>query len=363
MKLNKVSGQRVIFLIMSIQLFIFISCTRCVLPGLDSSQNQIVIMSYNTQNVFDDVTNGSEYPEFNPSVSSWGTGEYNTRLSNLAEVIRRSCVRGPDIIALQEVENHHVVEDLVENYLKGMGYKYIAVTDTPDSAIQLGILSRFELDKVVVHGIYMDGKIIGRPILEASVLTGKNSFYIFNNHWKSKLGGPEETEPSRIEAARLLSRRILELKLEDKNVEIIALGDFNENWDEQRRINSAYNTALIPLEDCSSGKSIGIICIGEGKNDFQLEKNLDNLIVFSPWRGYVERSGSYEYNNVWDTIDNVMLTSSLFDNINLKYESFNVVANDFMLTSQGYPNKWKTNTGYGYSDHLPILLTLDFVNN
>jgi len=348
---------------MSIQFLILMSCTRCVLPGSDLSQDTIIVMSYNTQNIFDDSDNGTEYPEFNPSSSDWGTGEYNTRLSNLAEVIRRSCPGGPDVIALQEIENSRVVEDLIESYLKGMGYKYTAVTDTPGSAIQLGIISRFELANVIVHQIIMDGKIIGRPILEVFVQTSKNSFYILNNHWKSKLGGSEKTEISRIEAARLLVRRISELKLKDKNAEIIALGDFNENWDESRRINSEYNTALIPLEDYVTGNSIGTICIAAGKIDFGLEKGLDKIILFSPWCSYEERAGSYEYNNVWDTIDNIMLTSSLLDNSNLEYKSFRVMSNEFLLTSQGYPNKWKTDTGYGYSDHLPILLYLENANN
>jgi len=363
MKINKIFGHRVIFLIFSIHLLIFMSCTRCVLPGSDSSHDKIIVMSYNAQNIFDDSDNGSEYPEFDPSTSDWGTGEYNTRLSNLAEVIRRSCSDGPDVIALQEIENQRVVEDLIEYYLKGMEYNYIAVTDTPDSAIQLGILSRFKLDDIIVHQIFMDGKIIGRPILEAFVQTDKSGFYIFNNHWKSKLGGSEETEISRIEAARLLSRRISELKVKDENAEIIALGDFNENWDESRRINSEYDTALIPLEDFFIGNSIGTICIAAVKTDFQLEKDLDRIILFSPWRSYLERAGSYEYNNVWDTIDNTMLTSSLFDDNNLEYKSFRVMSNDFLLTSQGYPNKWKTNTGYGYSDHLPVLLYLEILNN
>jgi len=353
----------VIFLIMSIHLLIIMSCTRCVLPGSDSPQDKIILMSYNVQNIFDDSDNGSEYPEFDPSTGDWGTGEYNTRLANLAEVIRRSCSGGPDVITLQEIENRRVVEDLIKSYLKGMGYNYIAVTDTPDSAIQLGILSRFELANVIVHQIFMDGKIIGRPILEATVRTSESSFYILNNHWKSKLGGSEKTEISRIEAARLLSRRISELKLEDKNAEIIALGDFNENWDESRRINSEYNTALLPLEDYLAGNSIGTICIAAEKTDFQSEKDLDNIIVFSPWCTYTDANGSYEYNNVWDTIDNVMLTSSLFDDNNFEYKSFRVMSNDFLLTSRGYPNKWKTDTGYGYSDHLPILLYLENANN
>ncbi|MCK5674323.1 MAG: endonuclease/exonuclease/phosphatase family protein, partial [Spirochaetales bacterium] len=151
-------------------------------------------MSYNTQNIFDDTDNGTEYPEFDPSGGEWGTSEYNTRLFNLSEIIRRSVDRGPDLIALQEIENERVAEDLVEGYLKGLGYNYIIVTDTEDSAIQLGFISRLELNNIKVHHILSNGKLLGRPILEVSVTVKENTVYVFNNHWKSKLGGAEETE-------------------------------------------------------------------------------------------------------------------------------------------------------------------------
>lgn len=361
MRKKQFPGQIVIFFILSIFLLIFISCTRCVLPGLDSFSDRIVFMSYNTQNIFDDIDNGTEYPEFDPSGYEWGTSQYNTRLFNLSELIRRSVSGGPDLIALQEIENERVVEDLVEGYLKGMGYNYNIVTDTGGSAIQLGIISRFELNNIKVHQILSDGKLIGRPILEASVIIDTSIIHVFNNHWKSKLGGAEETEFARIAASSLLSRRITELYSIDPMVEIVVLGDLNENWDEYRRNKGEYITALIPFEDKPPVDITGSILI-TGSEDavscVSSEDVMEQTLLYSPWCTYTEENGSYVYNDSWETIDHVLLNSAMFNGTGFEYNSFSVVMDDFLLNTWGEPLSWKTETGYGYSDHLPILLEI-----
>ena len=357
-------GQIVFFFTLSIFLLYFISCTRCVLPGTDGFSDSIVLMSYNVQNIFDDTDNGTEYPEFDPSVSEWGTSQYNTRLFNLSEIIRRSVSGGPDLIALQEIENKRVAEDLVEDYLKGMGYNYIIVTDTENSAIQLGFISRLELKNIKVHQILINGKLIGRPVLEASVLADTHILHVFNNHWKSKLGGAEVTEPARIASAALLSRRIKELYLSDPMVEIVVLGDLNENWDEYHRNNGDYTTALIPYEDKPAHNVTGSILITGSKDIISYLSPADeieqySISLFSPWCTYSDVDGSYVYHNSWESIDHVLLNSALFNLTGFEYMSFRVVLDDFLLNSWGEPLSWKTETGYGYSDHLPVLLVLE----
>ncbi len=361
MRKKQFSGQMVVFLILSIISFIFLSCTRCVLPGSGSSADRIVFMSYNTQNIFDDIDNGTEYPEFDPSYGEWGISQYNTRLYNLSELIRRSVDRGPDLIALQEIENERVAVDLVESYLKGMGYNYIIVTDTENSAIQLGFISRYELDDVKVHQVISNGKIIGRPILEASVVIDSNIVHVFNNHWKSKLGGAEETEPARISTSALLSRRVHELQEEDPMTEIVILGDLNENWDEYCRINGDYITALINFEDNPSGDITGSILITGSRDAINRVSTMgqESVLLYSPWGEYTGEYGSYVYNNSWETIDHILLNPAMFNGLGFEYKSFSVVVDDYLLNKWGNPLSWKTEIGYGYSDHLPILLVIE----
>ncbi|MDA3938899.1 MAG: endonuclease/exonuclease/phosphatase family protein [Spirochaetia bacterium] len=357
MRKKQFSGQIAIIFTLLAFFLVFISCTKCVLPGSDTFSKTLVFMSYNTQNIFDDIDNGTEYPEFDPSNGEWGTSLYNTRLINLSEVIRRSVSGGPDLIALQEIENKKVAEDLIDGYLKGMDYNYLIVTDLDYSAIQLGFISRLELENIKIHQIIQDGKIIGRPILEASITTDTNLIYVFNNHWKSKLGGAEETEPARIASSALLSRRINELQLADPMVEIVVLGDLNENWDEYRQNNGDYTTALIPFEDYV--RTTGSILITENKNSFSELANPGIIHMFSPWCTYTESYGSYVYNDSWETIDHILLNSSMFNGKGYDYKSFSVVSDDFLLNTWDQPLSWRTETGLGYSDHLPILLKIE----
>lgn len=359
MRKKQFTGQTVIFFILSCFLFLVISCTRCVLPDFNTSSNEIVLMSYNTQNIFDNIDNGTEYPEFDPSGGEWGTSQYNSRLFNLSEVIRRSVSGGPDIIALQEIENERVVEELVEGYLKGMGYNYSVVTETEDSAIQLGFLSRYELINVKVHQILKDVRISGRPILEASVNIDSNTLYLFNNHWKSKLGGAEETEPARISASAVLSRRIKEIQLSDSLAEIVVLGDLNENWDEYHRNNGEYITALIPVRNIPASDISGSLLIAENENELLMLDESDGIPLFSPWSLSGEEIGSYSYNDSWETIDHVLLNYYMFNGKGFEYKNFKVVSDDYLLNSRGEPLAWKSEAGHGYSDHFPIILVLE----
>jgi endonuclease/exonuclease/phosphatase family metal-dependent hydrolase len=357
MRKKQYSGQVVFFLVILIFLLLLISCTHCVLPGSGDFQNRIVFMSYNTQNIFDDIDNGTEYPEFDPSGSDWGTSQYNTRLFNLSEVIRRSIRGGPDIIALQEIENKKVVADLVAGYLKGMGYNFSVVTETQESAIQLGFISRLELNNMKVHRVQSNGKTIGRPILEISVITDNSVIHVFNNHWKSKLGGAEETEPARIASAAVLGRRLKEIELQYENPGIVILGDLNENWDEYSKNNGEYITALIPQESLPvTDMSRSIIISG---TDFAEQQNSEHMLLYSPWCTYSNNHGSYVYNNSWETIDHVLLNRQMFNGSEFDYKSFNVVRDDYLLNIRETPLSWNTDLGTGYSDHLPLLLILE----
>jgi hypothetical protein len=53
------------------------------------------------------------------------------------------------------------------------------------------------------------------------------------------------------------------------------------------------------------------------------------------------------------------LSAGLFDEAGFSYGGFRPIAEDFLLTSRGHPKRWMTSSASGYSDHLPLLLTLN----
>ena len=102
--------------------------------------SEVKIASYNVENLFDDVYNGSEYDEYIPSQHSYNTHMYNIKLQHTAEVI---CDIDADIIALQEIENQNVLKNLLSTLKKaGCAYKYSAITTKRNAPIQVALLSR-----------------------------------------------------------------------------------------------------------------------------------------------------------------------------------------------------------------------------
>ncbi len=123
-------------------LMLLVSCTGCSLPFAEKSPpHSLSILSYNVQNLFDDHANGNEYYEFDPSRGEWTTELYHRKLLALSELILHTPRGGADVLVLQEVENLQTVEELRDLYLKGAGYRFIRVSDTPDQAIQLACLT------------------------------------------------------------------------------------------------------------------------------------------------------------------------------------------------------------------------------
>ncbi len=323
---------------------------RCSLPFPDNGSGSITILTYNVQNIFDAVDNGTEYYEYDPSNGSWNEALYNLRLLNLSEVIKASVKGGPDVVALQEIENLHVAEDLIDRYLKGMGYEDVCVTAKPDSAVQVGIISRIPFDSVTIHDFFTDEYESGRPVLEVKIAVGSENLYLFNNHWKSRLGGAQETEEQRIMSAMVVEGRIGSILLADPGAKIVVAGDLNESHDEYIRNGGVYRTALCPGAD-STGAGVSCLPVS-GKIP------PDTGTLYEPWFNETEREGSYCYSGSWETVDHCLAGEGLFSGNGLKYLSFSVTALPFIVDGEGLPAAWDKEKGTGYSDHLPLLLTL-----
>ena len=108
----------------------------------------LTVMSYNVENFFDDVHNGTEYREFDPSKGKWNTEFFTLRMDTIAEVVRKSVAGGPDILLLQEVENENALRALVDHGLAGMGYAWTAFVPKKGLSANLAIVSRVPIETV-----------------------------------------------------------------------------------------------------------------------------------------------------------------------------------------------------------------------
>jgi endonuclease/exonuclease/phosphatase family metal-dependent hydrolase len=330
----------------------------CALRTVAAQTSGLSIMEYNVENFFDDVHNGTEYREFDPSASGWDTELFNIKMQHIAQVLRAVVPNGPDIVALEEVENQNALQTLNATYLKGMGY-HAYTTEPGRSAIVVGLLTRYPVTELLSHHVYVKGSEYLRDIMEAHIESDGTPLVLFVDHWKSKLGGDERTETERRAAAAVVARRIEALRAQSPSLDIVVVGDFNENWDEYARVHGAYATAFMPAASASgaAGGDEQPIYVSTDKSTVE-HAGSDRVVLFTPW-GESAAKGSYEYRHSWETIDNTMLAAPLFDGKGFDYDSFEVFAPDFLLRKDGSPNAWNTERASGYSDHLPVLLHLD----
>ena len=306
------------------------------------------VASYNVQNLFDDIRNGSEYDDYIPGKHNWTSRMVDIKLNHTAEVL---CDLDADIIALQEIENEAILIRLQKRLKRvGCAYPYRAITRKKRTAIHVALLSRFPIvDEREVRVNYSDRD---RNILEATLRIDGHPLVIFVNHWKSKSRSGKESR--RIHYARALMKRIAHLP---KGREYLIVGDLNSHYDEYR--------VLTKRLDDSSGKTGVNHVLKTIKNDeLVTEQDILSDNSGSHYNLWLELSPakrwSHKYYGRRGSIDHILLPQSLFDGKGIDYvnDSFAVFKARYLFTKEGWINNWTyqngKHKGRGYSDHLPI---------
>ena len=311
----------------------------------------IKIATYNVENLFDLKTSGYEYEEYIPnSVSDWNQKAYDTKIKNIAKVIKEI---NADIIALQEIESREAFIDL-KNRVKreGLYYQYSALADAKNTTVKVGIFSRYKI--LYKKEIPINATFHYRNILEVKIEVEGNEVYLFNNHWKSKAG----KESERVLCAKKLYHRIEEIGF-DKN--IIMVGDFNSDYKENKKIDRKHNDTngitgindILHTDELTSKASPALTC-----------KNC----LYNLWYDTDEENRyTYIFKKRKEALDNIIVTPYTLRNKEFHY--INGTISSFKtnyLVVDGKINRWqmskrkpKKHLGKGYSDHLP--LTAEFL--
>lgn len=284
---------------------------------------ELRVVTFNAQNLFDGVDDGSEYGDYRSP--GWQKLQYQKRLTAVGKALQ-GIASDAHILALQEVENAGVVQDLQKYYLPRQ--RYIAVSSEKRSAVQVALLTVYEIQAVKNHQLQVPGLRGLRPILDVIVNTPKlthKKLQILVVHLKSKRKSSSRFSSDEI---RNFQYELIAANISEK-IPTILLGDYNDE--------EAYANISKKL----------------------LEKNKVNFIS-NPEAFYTEDSaeGSYFYRK-WNMLDHIIfdeLFEEYFDAIAIeavsdkpftrKYKS-GQRPNSFSLRSRNFD---------AVSDHLPVLL-------
>lgn len=301
--------------------------------GGEVDQLKLSVGFWNTENLFDIIDDPeTRDEEFAINGKKNVTKEiYDLKVKNCSEVLRDLDV---DVLGLCEVENKFVLNDLT-NAFKEKKYKIVHYDSPDERGIDNALLydsKKFELisSKPIVNNLM--GKVKTRDILHVKGKFKNNILHIFVNHWPSNYGGKEKSIPKRNFTAKLLIKEIKKIKKTENQTNIILLGDFNEDPDDE-------NVALL--------NTVGLTSLMEGMIG---KKNVGT---------YMYRGTNYLY-------DQIIVSEEIIDEKGITFADSSVYILDLPKYRQQegkyskYPFRfWAGNRLLGgYSDHLAIKVEL-----
>jgi len=315
---------------------------------------KLYVVSYNVENLFDytdDPANTGDDDFLPTSEKKWDSEKYTKKLANLSSVICAiDSVNLPVFVGLYELENQKVIEDLIQTEKLKRGNYGIVHEESPDKrGIDVGFIYQKDVFQYISHKVVpliieSDSNFESRDILYVEGLLGKDTLHVIVNHWPSRRGGQEESEPKRIAAAQILRSTVDLILTKNPNANIIIMGDMNDE---------------------PQNKSLSETLNAKNNNPPTSNTELFNLMYSYD----LNNQGSYSYKGEWDMIDNIIISKNLITKKSgWKYQQSSAKIFDdkrFMFYNskidQYTPSKTYGGDTYfgGYSDHLPIYMILE----
>ena len=328
-------------------------------PGLAlqslRAQEPFQVMFYNVENYFDTVNNPEKNDEaFTPDgFKHWNFFKYRAKQNRIAKTIMAvGKWQMPAVVCLAEVENRHVLKDLLTfSPLERFNYRIIHKQSPDWRGIDVAMLYRPEAFEVIDSQFIKvtfpkDSFNATRDILHTKGVTkrAQDTLHLFINHWPSRYGGKAKTDPKRARAASLLKAEINRIFAQQPKAKIIITGDFNDG-----PMNASLKQVLNATVDSQKLGSHRLI----------------NLMY--P-QATSSNKGSYKYQYQWHTFDQFVVSKALLKTpkgLKTGLEHAHIYRQPFLMTKDDdYPGKIPHRTYLGprykdgFSDHLPIYLNL-----
>ena len=332
--------------VMVLVVFLLTACTT----SKNQTKREITVAFYNVENLFDLVNEpGKSDGEFTPSGNKkWTSERYNKKIADLSLVLKSINPDDlPEIIGLCEVENKQVLEDLVQHKNLAAGKYKVVHYESPDiRGIDCALIYRPDEFKIKEHFpvpvlLPDNPDFKTRDILYVKGKTRNNEyFHVFVNHWPSRVGGIEQTEPKRMEVAKILKSKIDSILYKSAKANIVVLGDMNDEPNDK---------SLVSVLGASAPDNTGSV--------------LKNLMFDPDMQG----KGTYYYRGEWNMLDNIVVSESLLDDngFSCSDKTGHIFRQEWMEYKNNnglsIPNRTYGGAKYfgGISDHLPVYVKFE----
>ncbi len=321
-----------------------------LIPGAPAprSAEGVLFCAWNVENFFDD----RDDPTNRDLDEDWFARDPEA-FAKKVEALRDAVLlhndgRGPDVLAMVEVESRRSVEALRDalNAVLPPDWRYTGIVQRDDRTgrrFAPAVLTRLAVREDLTRGPPDFGN---RRILEAHLESGGVPLVVLVAHWKSRLGGKEETEARRITYADELYRRYLSLRRHDPGLDVILAGDFNDGPSESSLVEHMHAVAdpgLLHEEDS--------------------EPSMLDLVADPGLAG----QGTYFFTGRWEFLDHILAPPELFDGKGWTVRPETIQVGSFRALRRGATGSpWKFGgpkaTGArGYSDHFALSVRLTLV--
>lgn len=315
------------------------------------AQQRYGVMFYNVENLFDTINDaGVADEDMLPKADrAWTEERYQRKLNGVARVIADLSDEDgfPAIVALAEVENRRVLDDLVtQKEIESAKYS-VCHYDSPDErGIDVALLYRSDLFK------FKGCKSIRANVESAPNLQTRDYLLVWGEmgdsevlfcvvHFPSRIGGVKQTEHLRMGCAKQVREIVDSAIRANPDRRVVILGDMNDNPN-NRSIRKMLGAKRVRCR-VESGRLYNLTASG--------------------------RAGSSVYDGRWNRYDNIVVSSNLLlsgNGLHVVMPKRNarvgyVQRFEYLLDERKYPKPTYQGGEYrgGVSDHLPIYMELE----
>ena len=261
-------------------------------PEAVASRQEYLFCTWNVENLFDD----QDDPHNHDTDEDWFARHpemVREKVERLAHaLLLQNEGRGPDILAIVEVENRRAVELLRDaiNEKLPTEWQYNGLVHRDNVSgrrIEPAILTRLPVSEDRTHSFGI------RRILEARIVSRGAALHILASHWTSRVRG--ETEGKREAYADVLYETVADIVRTNPAADVLLSGDFNDEPNDPSLIEH--------LHAIGSVEQVRRELTQDGPfHLLDLAANLDP-----------ETQGTYFYNGRWQVLDHIVVSPGLLD--------------------------------------------------